>query len=342
VELFLSSKQTTFSIFFCLFVLIFERALKIERMSEESESTGMSMCTRGTEQSPINIETGKTLKCSELCDLIFYYKSTKANMVNTGTELVGSVDIGSQVNWKSNLYELDKWSICLPAAHTIDKFSYPMELLLYHKNRSSGEVLILSVFLDVNDAMSTSNLFFDSMLSMLPTKPGQQVHVDTDDDWNMYRALPETKSFYFYMGSLLKSPCTEKVVWIVMESPVNCSTTFYEKLKALLPSTGTGRAIQPLGKRRVSYNPNLGDKGKYNYGDRMRCYSDKEFNSACTSLVGTPIQGGNQSNSDNKSIVIAFWLSISIILALFCLWLWQQGTFQFVFSKIKSWIAPSE
>jgi carbonic anhydrase len=299
-----------------------------------------NLCGRGAQQSPINIESGKSLKCSELCDLIFYYKSTKANLIHTGSEIVGSVDIGSQVNWKSNLYELDKWSICLPAAHTIDKFSYPMELLMYHKNTTTGDVLILSVFMDVSDAMSTSNLFFDSMLSMLPAKAGQQVHMDTDDEWNMYRALPEVKSFYSYMGSLLKAPCTENVTWIVMETPINCSTNFYEKLKDLLPGLNA-RAIQPIGTRRVVYNENLGDKGKYNYGDRMRCYSDKEFNNACTSLVGTDIKGVNQSTSSKNTVGLAIGLTSAVIILLVCLWLWQHKTFHFVYDKIRSWLGMS-
>ena len=45
-------------------------------------------CANGKFQSPIDIKSSGTVKCGALCDLTFYYRTSKANMVNIGKNIL--------------------------------------------------------------------------------------------------------------------------------------------------------------------------------------------------------------------------------------------------------------
>ena len=53
---------------------------------------------------------------------------------------------------------LIKISFSTPALHTIDRFTYPIEVHLYHRNPDTSEILVQ--VLDVNDVASKSSGVF--------------------------------------------------------------------------------------------------------------------------------------------------------------------------------------
>lgn len=242
-----------------------------------------NQCISGRQQSPIDIKPNKAVRCAALCDLMFYYRSSACNLINTKNTVVIDYDPGTYVVYNTQVFELDRISFTIPSAHTIDRKSFPIEAQLNHRNPDTSQILIISVFIDVNDAPSKSSHFFELFSKSVPKIPGKQKHINTPNTWSIYSMIPEIKSFYTYQGSLPRSPCTENVTWIILDNPSNCSNRFYNNLKRVINSKP--RPIQDLYGRKIYYNPNSNSKNSRNYGDKIRCYSEKEFRKSCAKLT---------------------------------------------------------
>jgi carbonic anhydrase len=289
------------------------------------------LCSEGQFQSPIDIKSNSVIQCATKCNLIFYYRTSKCSIVNIGNDIIMEYDTGSYVTYNSVVYELLKISFSIPSSHNIDGYSYPAEMLIFHRSADTGELLVLSVFLDVNDAMSKSNMFFEMFSNSIPTKKGQTSTINTSDDWNVFNAIPETKSFYYYKGSLVRSPCTENVSWIVLDTAVNCSTNFFDKLKGILGNNA--RKIQKTNGRQVYYNSNTAQANTRNYGDKLRCYTENEFRESCSKLSANP----EIISSKNKQALILLLLVLGIIaFVLAILYFHQQGMLNNIGDRVKN------
>jgi len=291
-------------------------------------------CSSGRLQSPIKINSNKVIKCGALCDLIFYYRTSKCNLQNTKDNIIMDYDNGSYVMYNNEVYELDKISFSIPGCHRIDNSSYPIEIHIHHRSPDSGVLLIIAIQVDINDASSKSKLFLDLFGDNLPSKPGQQVHINTPSQWNVFDMVPETKAFFNYKGSLVRSPCAEGVIWIIMDSSINCSNNFYFKLKNIIPKNA--RDIQKLNNRKIYYNPNTADKNNRNYGSKLRCYNDKQFRKACSKLTSQK----DIIDSRNKQVLLlTITVCIFVTMILFILWLIQQDFFSKTADNIKKFLS---
>lgn len=290
-------------------------------------------CANGLNQSPISIKSGSVARCTATCDLTMFYRTSKCNITNTGGEVILDYDPGSYVTYNNTVYELNKISFTIPSSHKIDNYSYPAEIHLYHRSQDTGLILVIAVFLDINDAISPSSMFFETFQNAIPETKGGQNTINTSDNWNAYNVYPEQKAFYAYKGSLVKPPCNENVQWILMENPVNCTVNFFDKLKGILGNNA--RSIKDTNSRKVFYNPNNSGKNIKNYGDRMKCYTDKEFREQCSRLVGD----SDIITARNKQVLlITLTIAILVILALLVMWLIQQDFFTNTKNKLGSFL----
>lgn len=270
-----------------------------------------NICQTGKLQAPINIKSASSKRCEGNCDLNFYYRSSICSILNNSGNLVLDYDSGSYVNYNLLVYELDKISFTVPSSNKVDGSVYPMEMFLWHKSMDIGKVLIISVFLDVNDATSKSKAFFDILSNTLPKTSGTEKNYNTPEDWNIYNALPDSKAFYLYSGSLPQPPCTENVTWIVMDSPVNISNTVYKNIKDVIGKNS--RQIQRNYNRTIYYNPNNNPKNNRNYGSKLRCYTDAELRRKCNCMCKNGKTVDPYSNLNVKMILIAFIITLVVV-----------------------------
>jgi len=285
-------------------------------------ATKTNVCASGKQQSPINIQSSKAVRCNALCDLTYYYRTSQANFVHSGNNIILDYDNGSYIIYNSGVYQLDKVSFSIPSSHKIDNNSYPLEVHINHKSTDTGRMIIIAVLFEINDAISPSQMFFDVISNSLPKYSGQQNSINTSDEWNIFNIIPEIKSFYSYSGSLPRSPCTEDVTWIVLESTSNVPTRFYDSLRQII--SNNTRPIQNLNNRKIFYNPNNTDKNKRNYGDKLRCYTDEQFRKACSCMSGhKEIASSRQEQIKFITIIV----SILILFVLLILYLIQENFF---------------
>ena len=113
-----------------------------------------------------------------------------------------------------------------------------------------------------------------------------------------------------------------------MENPSNVTNGFYETLRKYLGRDK--RSIKRLNGRKIYYNSNTNPKNNRNYGDKFRCYTEKEFRGACSKLT---------NNSDiltaqhEHLLKMAQTVTLVVLLILFTLWLVQQDFFSKTASK---------
>lgn len=286
----------------------------------KKEDPQQSLCTVGTSQSPINIETSKTVLCTKKCRLKLFYRSSRCYMVNLGTEFVLNYDSGSYADFRGQIYSLEQISFTRPSSHRVDGRSYEVEMLLYHKNTITKNILVVSVFLEMNDAVSPSKSFLDQFIDYIPASTRTIKELDLGADWNVFQLIPFDKSFYNYSGSILKTPCTQNTEWIIYRTPVNASTRFFDTLKARFPSVNNREANNALGSRVVYFNPNTEPMFQINYGSTEKCYTEYQFRAQC-SLVSRNSEVLEQNKKDVQMLVIMMAV-VAIILIL----MWMYDT----------------
>lgn len=291
----------------------------------------MTKCSNGTNQSPIDINSNKIKTCSSTCNLSFYYRSSKCNLIMANKNVILDYDVGSSVSFNHDVYELDKISFTTPSSHKLDSSSYPLEAHLYHRSVNTGKILIIAVFIEINEASSKSKLFLEKFEDSIPSRRGEQLSINTNDAWNVFDILPENKAFYLYEGSLPRPPCTENVTWIIMEEPINCSDIFHKQIKKR--SKNNARSIQKLNNRTIYYNSNSLDKSSRNYGNKLRCYTDKEFRKACARISNNSEVVTYKSYSN---LAITITVVVIVLFILLILWILEKGLLKNLVPNIKN------
>lgn len=209
-----------------------------------------SLCNSGSKQSPINIDTSNLSQCKNTCSLQFRYLNSNINMFLSENNVVLRYDGNSSIEFRGRTYYLEKISFTNPSSHTVDDNHYPVEMNLYHRNKNKN--VIVSAFLQVNDARTDSRGVLDSLNSALKKLRPNRTISEGRNRWNIYDALPLNKTFFVYNGSVLNYPCTENTAWVIFKTPVNCSKLFYNNLCKF--SKNNVKKVRPLNGRKVYVN----------------------------------------------------------------------------------------
>eukprot|EP01026_Neomeris_dumetosa_P045457 TRINITY_DN384_c0_g1_i14.p3 TRINITY_DN384_c0_g1~~TRINITY_DN384_c0_g1_i14.p3 ORF type:complete len:292 (-),score=24.52 TRINITY_DN384_c0_g1_i14:1790-2665(-) len=105
------------------------------------------------------------------------------------------------------------------------------------------------------------NYFLSHLLKSIggqwPSIIGEGQHADSVIDFGDLLATP-TPSYVVYNGSLTTPPCTEYILWHVVEEPLPISVQQVEALQAIISKVSRGvgrnsRGIQPLNDRVIGY-----------------------------------------------------------------------------------------
>lgn len=183
-------------------------------------------CAQGRQQSPIDIRDGARL---ELEPIEFSYAPAPLRVVDNGHTVQVNIDAGRYIVVLGKRYDLKQFHFHKPAEERIDGRSYDMVGHLLHKD-ADGRVAMVAVLFEAGG----ENAFICRLWPYLPLEQGiesylPEVRVELD------KLLPETRTYYTYMGSLTTPPCTEGVLWIVMKNPVPISAEQIAVFSRLYP-----------------------------------------------------------------------------------------------------------
>jgi len=200
-------------------------------------------CSKGFEQSPININTANLVEATDLDPLKFRYTTTPFKVLNTGHTI--EVIPRNQENslWIDNeRYILKQLHFHHQSEHEINNKEFPIEIHLVHQH-SNGKLAVVGIF--VKEGLQNNVL--KNVFEHLPRTISSEEIVEKPI--NLTALLPKDKSFFTYDGSLTTPPCTEDVTWFILKEPIEMEQRQIRSFSELYPSND--RPLQPLNNRVV-------------------------------------------------------------------------------------------
>lgn len=198
-------------------------------------------CKSGRTQSPVDIARTRPLGYAPL---VFRYRSQRLDITNSGRGMHVIAPPGSALIIQGKAFDLEKFSFHVPGEHSFDGIAADAEIQLVHRDRRSGFVVV-AVLLQVGNR---ENRILSRILDHFPMTAGERVqhrHVGI----NPIFLLPSRRSYFRYEGSLTTPPCTEPVLWYVLDAPLIISPG---QLRRIAQAIGfNARPVQPLDGRVV-------------------------------------------------------------------------------------------
>lgn len=204
-----------------------------------------AQCSTGTQQSPIDLKPAQAIDAN-LEEPMFNYRAVPLDIANTGHTVRVSYAPGSTLTLDGQTYDLRQFHFHDPSEHTVDGEPYPMEVHLVHQSASTGDLVVVGIFLDLGKANPTLQLVWDAM------PPDMETAIAAEGmTLNAADLLPaNTQDFYRYSGSLTTPPCSESVTWIVMKETAPVSLQQVEQFAAAVGNNA--RPIQTSDRRILS------------------------------------------------------------------------------------------
>jgi carbonic anhydrase len=201
-----------------------------------------SACSRGHEQSPIDIRHARLNKA--LQPIEFHYIAGPVKLENNGHTIVVHVNPGSYIVADGVRYDLTEYHFHHPSEQAVNGKLTDMEIHLLHRS-ADGKVAVVAVRL--LEDMGRPNATLATLWNQLPTTAGTTTSVT--EMVNPGGLLPDDKGYWAFTGSLSVPPCTEGVRWFVFEQEMTVSRAQLRTFAALFKVNS--RPIQELHGRRI-------------------------------------------------------------------------------------------
>jgi carbonic anhydrase len=197
------------------------------------------LCGSGKRQSPIDIRDGNKVD-QEI--IRFDYRPSTFRIVDNGHSVsVGVSDNSFSLTGKS--YTLEDIHFRSPAEMLIKGQRAEMSVHLVHRAKD-GSLAVVAVMLEPGTEHPELQILWNYM-PMEKNKPQQPPGVM----FTPSRLLPDFRNYTSFMGSLTTPPCTEGVLWLVMQQPVQVSDAQIRMFRRLY--TNNARPVQPIGDRLI-------------------------------------------------------------------------------------------
>jgi len=196
-------------------------------------------CSTGTRQSPIDIRGGVPV---DLDPVQFDYRASGINVLDNGHTVQVNVGGGNSIEVMGRRYELVQFHFHRPSEERINGRQFDMVAHLVHKD-PEGRLAVVAVLLDRGSA----HPLVQTVWNNLPLEKGDEVPARATLD--LTELLPKDRRYYTYMGSLTTPPCSEGVLWMVMQQPVTISNEQIAVFSRLYPMNA--RPIQSAAGRLI-------------------------------------------------------------------------------------------
>jgi len=194
------------------------------------------VCSFGRQQSPIDLTQAVA---SDLGDIDLQW-NTAANwdIANNGhTIQANSVDAGHAVI-EGKRFDLKQFHFHSPSEHALDGKRFDMELHLVHQAEDKALAVIGVMMMG-----GGSNALFKSVMDVAPKDKGSNP-LGAADPRGM---MPASTGVLRYQGSLTTPPCSETVLWTVMQEPLQVSDETIAAFTGIYD--GNARPLQDTNRR---------------------------------------------------------------------------------------------
>jgi len=198
------------------------------------------LCSEGSEQSPVDISN---LWIHDVPEIKFYYSPTILTILNNGHTVQVNYDDGSFIDIEGTRYDLVQFHFHIPSEHTFNGQFSAMEMHIVHES-PGGEFAVIGAMMNEG----TNNDILDLIWDHLPPDEGPWKTIGINI--NVFDLLPPEKQAYFYNGSLTTPPCSEEVIWFILNTPIEVSKNQIKAFKQIFNSNN--RPVQILHNRKVA------------------------------------------------------------------------------------------
>jgi carbonic anhydrase len=196
-------------------------------------------CSTGTRQSPIDIRGGVKV---DLEPIQFDYGPTGFGVVDNGHTIQVNLQGGNAIEVAGRRYDLVQFHFHRPSEERINGRQFDMVAHLVHKD-PEGRLAVVAVLLDRGSAHPIVQTVWNNLPLEKGMEQGAQVQMDVN------HLLPADRRYYTYMGSLTTPPCSEGVLWMVLQQPVPISNEQIAVFSKLYPMNA--RPIQQASGRLI-------------------------------------------------------------------------------------------
>ena len=197
------------------------------------------LCASGTRQSPIDIRDGIGV---DLPAITFSYRPSFFRIIDNGHTIQASLS-DNRISLLGKDYELIQLHFHRPSEERINGRNFDMVAHLVHKSYD-GQLAVVAIMME----RGGEHPVIQTLWNYLPLERNKDVFppgVPID----LGRLLPEKRDYFTYMGSLTTPPCTEGVLWLVMQKPIQISSEQIGIFSRLYPNNA--RPIQPQNGRLI-------------------------------------------------------------------------------------------
>lgn len=222
----------------------------------------------GKQQSPINIDMSAVVDCDMLCKIALKMAPSTCRVRIANRTPIIQFDPGCYIKFirTQDILSLKSGTIHVPSMHTVNGQKYDMELVLLFKqgggiNPDSDGYMpggaAVSILFQRGQDYGSCNNFFNEFVHKLPNdqESAREMDIPVSPDWSPDWVLPpESKSYFYYPGSLPYPPCEEGWRWIVFEDIQGISGNIIDSLSVAF--SNNIRPLKALNSRAVAYNSN--------------------------------------------------------------------------------------
>lgn len=196
-------------------------------------------CSRGGRQSPIDIRAGVRV---DLEPIVFDYRASAFRVLDNGHTIEVRVGGANSIEVQGRRFDLVQFHFHRPSEERIDGRQFDMVAHLVHRD-PEGRLAVVAVLLDRGSA----HPLVQSVWNHLPLDKNDEVAASPLLD--LSHLLPADRRYYAFMGSLTTPPCTEGVLWLVMQQPVPIAVEQVNVFSRLYPMNA--RPVQPTAGRLI-------------------------------------------------------------------------------------------
>lgn len=182
-------------------------------------------CGSGNRQSPIDLRDGIKVNLEQIG---FDYHPSSFNEVNNGHTIQVTVGGGNFITVGNQTYELQQFHFHRPSEEKINGKGTEMVMHMVHRS-VDGKIAIIAVLLERGQPHNLVQTIWDN----LPLEKQEVVSPSIVID--PMEALPASRDYFTYMGSLTEPPCTEGVLWMVFKQPRQMSPAQMALFSRLYP-----------------------------------------------------------------------------------------------------------
>ncbi|KAF5204696.1 Alpha carbonic anhydrase [Thalictrum thalictroides] len=259
--------QLLFCVFFLVIIAFSARKITCQEVEDEKEFSYVlgsengpekwgeihpewAACKSGEMQSPIDLLNERRVAVgTHLGKLKRSYKPTNTTILNRGHDvMLRWVGGAGTIQINNTVYELKQCHWHSPSEHTFNGKRFALELHMVHES-ADKKVAVVGVTYTIGRP--------DTFLSELMEHIGPIVFTDNEERdvgiLDPRHIKIGSRKYYRYVGSLTVPPCTENVVWTMVQKVRTVSREQVRLLRAAVKdeSKTNARPVQPIKKHSV-------------------------------------------------------------------------------------------